>query len=109
MALPTFQEINKRAMRDSFVNRNPFSIEIIWDGVPLRVVEDTRIELLTPDMSSVNTETKTLNFNREDMDREFKELPKSTQIVDINGVLWKILDIKTPQDFVIITIQRWIS
>ena len=74
-----FRRATQRAMKNAFINKNPWKQTIVWNGEIKDVVSDSRIEMAQNETDSVNIETRTLHFNKAD----FSILPVNSKIKSI--------------------------
>jgi len=85
-----------------FLNDKEFGFEVMWNGSPLRVVEDTRRALIDYETQAIDKKHRV--FSMRDID--LVPMPKVAEQVDIDGDFWDIVDVTVSFGHYVVTLAR---
>jgi hypothetical protein len=73
-----------------------------WNGAPLKIAEDARVDSQQYQAQGVNGETKIIYCR----DIDFNPAPKVEEQVKFDNEYWRVADIKKPFGYLVITLKR---
>lgn len=97
-----FKEILLEDMDNVFMNEEIHAIECMWNGLPLRIVENAGVELQEYETQGINKQLKKVHIAVADM--EYK--PATAEHVDINDEIWILHDVQEIEGEYIIVMER---
>lgn len=76
-----------------------------WNGAPLTIAEDARVDTQQYEAQGVNKEIKIIYCK----DIDLKPAPVVTEQVNFDGKIWYVNDVKKPFGHLIITLERSVT
>ena len=102
MMVSRFREIVREDNDKVFMNLDEYSKEVLWNGKPLKVIEHANVEKQEYETQGINRNVKVLSVNEIDLDI----IPLVAEDIDIDGEIWRIIDVRTPFARLDITLTR---
>jgi len=101
----TFKEQVYEDFKNVLMNLEEYGRECSWNGYPLQIAEDARINTQLYEAQGVNFDKKIIYCREIDL----ASPPSVTEQVNFDGEYWYVSDVKTPFSYFIITLERRIS
>jgi len=96
----------KEQIRDDFsrvlLDTSIFGRTCSWNGAPLDIAEDARIESQGYKAEGINANKKIIYCR----DIDLEPIPTVTEEIDLDGEIWTVDDVKRPFGHLIITLVR---
>jgi hypothetical protein len=85
------------------LNTEEFGRVCSWNGYPLQIAEDARVDLGEfYEAQGVNLDKRKIYCR----DTDLTPKPKPTEQVNFDGAFWTVLDVKNPFSYLVITLTR---
>ena len=101
----SFREQIREDFARVLLDPNVYGRVCSWNGAPLTIAEDARVDMLQYQAQGVNGEIKVIYCR----DIDLVPSPAVTEQVDFDGEIWYVHDVKKPFGHLIITLKRSIT
>jgi len=97
-----FKEQVYEDFKNVLMNFDEYGRECSWNGYPLQISEDARVNTQIYEAQGVNFDNKIIYCREIDLSPP----PKVTEQVNFDGEYWYVSDVKNPFGYLIITLER---